>query len=264
MTDQNFTASHHDRGKWNQGAIIAALLEANEGGIVRSTRVGMTVVTMARRKFGSFQAACEAAGLTSYSNRPKVDHCTAENCGTPVRSPGAMYCEKHYMRIRRGGTTEKRKVAADRLVTTHGYIIAYRPDHPLAYSDGRVFEHRAVYYDAHGPGPFCCHWCGTSVTWETLHIDHLNDQKTDNRLSNLAATCADCNMRRGLPKMRKTMRENGVRLRLGDDERCISEWARHLGISRTALVWRLRNWSVKKALTATKGNTGPASRRISV
>lgn len=192
----------------------------------------------------------------NYSGR-----CTARGCDGAKRSSGAAYCEKHYMRMRRYGSLDRVRVPAERLITAYGYVSVYRPGHPLAYRDGRVLEHRAAYFDAHGHGPFECHWCGVTVTWDTLHIDHLNDEKTDNSLSNLVASCAACNVRRGVPKMTKRMREKGVRLRLGDDERCLSEWAQHLDISMAALQWRLKNWSVRKALTATKGNAGPASRR---
>ena len=64
------------------------------------------------------------------------------------------------------------------------------PNHPLcrASQSGRVLEHRKVYYDIHGEGPFNCHWCDVEVNWNTLHIDHLNDIRNDNR-ENLAATC---------------------------------------------------------------------------
>jgi 5-methylcytosine-specific restriction endonuclease McrA len=72
----------------------------------------------------------------------------------------------------------------------------YAPEHPLATYAPRVFEHRKVFYDAYGHGDHSCHVCGTSVAFEALHVDHLDYDKTNNELDNLAPACAGCNMRR--------------------------------------------------------------------
>src|SRR5271156_1449361 len=39
----------------------------------------------------------------------KVAFCVEENCNSPVRSGFCQYCEKHYYRIRRTGTTAERQ-----------------------------------------------------------------------------------------------------------------------------------------------------------
>lgn len=78
-------------------------------------------------------------------------------------------------------------------------MLTGQQDHPLAGSTGRVFEHRKVLYDSIGPGPHPCHWhpqsdCGkTSLGWDEIHVDHLNDVPNDNRLENLVVSCMRCN-----------------------------------------------------------------------
>lgn len=122
-----------------------------------------------------------------------------------------------------------------------------------------TYEHRANYYDKHGEGPFPCHWCGETVTWETLHIDHLDDDKLNNDVGNLAATCPTCNQARGHDKIRKAMidkvgilyEHEGLKLTAGD-------WAKRIGISRTSFTARVKaGWSVEKAVTTPRGKTGP-------
>jgi 5-methylcytosine-specific restriction endonuclease McrA len=60
-----------------------------------------------------------------------------------------------------------------------------------------VFEHRAVMYDRLGAGPLPCFWCGISLAWGKVVIDHLNEVKDDNRPENLVVSCNNCNRARG-------------------------------------------------------------------
>lgn len=83
------------------------------------------------------------------------------------------------------------------------------PDHPLAKVGGYVYRHEAVLYARIGPGPHPCHWCGRLVDWKqkvrrkmvgVLCTDHLNGIETDNRSSNLVASCFRCNISRAHPQ----------------------------------------------------------------
>ncbi len=76
-------------------------------------------------------------------------NCTAEGCDRVAQYKAAQLCQKHYFRVRRGGTTGlRRKPAKGRFLGKDGYIRVYRPDHPLAAVNGLVQEHRVIAYDA--------------------------------------------------------------------------------------------------------------------
>ncbi|WP_235592081.1 HNH endonuclease [Pseudomonas syringae] len=130
-------------------------------------------------------------------------HCRVAGCIAVANRKGAGLCEKHYTRQRRHGSTDKAVVVKPGLLNhSHGYTMAYAPEHPLRRdSSCRVYEHRRVYHAQHGDGPFNCNWCSTVVGWDDLHVDHLNDVKDDNTPSNLVASCATCNQKRGFSKM---------------------------------------------------------------
>jgi len=188
--------------------------------------------------------------------------CTVEGCSNYARSNASPYCEKHYYRIRRNGSLElKQKEIPESHFQTGGYVLRYAPNHPLTkrHTGPYEYEHRIVYYDANGCGPFKCHWCGKTVTWDDMHVDHLNSIITDNRIENLVASCPICNQHRGLSKMRDTMRsKHAARISYNGEDKTITEWADKLGISKVSLFWRLEHgWPVGRALTETRGKSGP-------
>lgn len=83
-----------------------------------------------------------------------------------------------------------------------GYRVIYRRAHPLANRQGTVPEHRAVLYDAIGPGDHPCHWCKRILVWKAgptarINADHLDGRKLNNAPANLVPACLDCNTRRG-------------------------------------------------------------------
>lgn len=123
------------------------------------------------------------------------------------RAYSSGICNACYVRGWRGGDAQRKpevKPAAYRVRSSNGYIVVREKDHPLA-SQGAVYEHRKVLYDAIGPGPHDCHWCGDSVNWikgvcvkGALVPDHLDGDKGNNALSNLVPACNRCNATRGL------------------------------------------------------------------
>lgn len=62
-----------------------------------------------------------------------------------------------------------------------GYVFRYCKGHPLAGKTSYAREHRLVVYDDLGQSPMACELCGAVVTWDTVHIDHINNIRTDNR-----------------------------------------------------------------------------------
>jgi hypothetical protein len=168
----------------------------------------------------------------------------------------------HYYRLRRTGSLNLQpKTPPPIIKQTGGYLLRYAPMHPLAImtNSPRVYEHRLVYYDAHGEGPFKCHWCGKEVHWDDMHVDHLNAVVTDNRLENLVASCSVCNQLRGKGKMTKTMREKyGHWIEFNGEKKLLRQWAKELGIGASALRWRLNSgWPLERALTERRGKFGP-------
>ena len=165
------------------------------------------------------------------------------------------------MRVRRRGTTD-RKIYPYRTYNQAGYAKVREPYHVLALGEGTVYEHRFVYYNKHGNGPFDCHWCGKYITWPTMHIDHLDDDKSNNSIDNLVPSCPICNQARGKDKQTATMRErHATKLTHNGVTKTVKEWADDLGVGRTAIKSRLKQgWTVERAVTEPRGKTGPQRR----
>jgi len=184
--------------------------------------------------------------------------CSVDGCCSPADRVGAGLCEAHYMRVRRHGSTHKLSPAHEgNLVHSGGYILKAAPGNPRALGGYRAYEHRLVFTKHHGEGPFTCHWCGTKVTWDDMHVDHLNDNRSDNDINNLVSSCPTCNQSRGRWKMLRTVREkNGVEIR--GEVRTMNEWSAIAGISRSAIQSRIkRGWSIEWAVFEPRGNAGP-------
>lgn len=185
--------------------------------------------------------------------------CSVPGCGGAANRVGAGLCEKHYMRQRRKGTVEP-FVPKQRYGHVHGYVKVRCFGHPLVQGKRNPveYEHRVVFYNAHGAGPFRCHHCGVEVTWSDMHVDHLNDTPDDNRVDNLVPSCPGCNQKRGRPKMVASVRKQHAGLTAFGRTQTISEWAREVGISRTALKARIEGgWPIERALSEPRGPTGP-------
>lgn len=91
---------------------------------------------------------------------------------------------------------------------TTTYLTMRAPSHPLAHADGVVRVHRAVLYDAIGPGVHECHWCGQVLTWgESLVVDHVDEDTWNNSPENLVPSCRGCNGTR--PSVHHTEADRG-------------------------------------------------------
>lgn len=183
--------------------------------------------------------------------------CSVIDCENSPRSPTSPHCEKHYGRLRRHGSLDRRVHPTS--VHSHGYLLKYQPDHPLRRVSPRIYEHRVVFFDACGAGPFNCHVCGERVTWDDMHVDHLNDIKTDNRPENLAPACVRCNPWRGKDRVAMSRKSPRVRwIEYNGEHLPMSAWAKRVGISVQSLSFRLqKGWPIERALTEPRGITGP-------
>lgn len=143
--------------------------------------------------------ACRNAHAKIARSKRQFDRtCSAHGCDKPATRVGADLCETHYYRIRRNGILGLVGYAKPGVIHhSHGYVLAEAKGHPMALGGYRAYEHRVVFYDAHGAGPFNCHWCAIPVSWDDMHVDHVDGCKDHNELGNLVASCALCNQGRG-------------------------------------------------------------------
>jgi 5-methylcytosine-specific restriction endonuclease McrA len=189
--------------------------------------------------------------------------CKISGCRKKANRVGAQLCEVHYYRMRRTGHYGIK--VKSKLNHSHGYIISYVPGHPLGKNlkdKNRVFEHRVVFYTAFGDGPFSCHWCKKPITWGDMHIDHLDEIKTNNSIDNLVPSCPVCNQARGRNKMVRWSREHrAIKHTFNGVTKSRKEWADDLGISRESLRMRIRRWPIELALTKPRSACGPANKR---
>lgn len=129
-------------------------------------------------------------------------------------------CGQEFITPIRRGTTYRLYCSAKcrpKRSAGHGYVAIYVPDHPLANKDGWQYEHRVVMFDALGPGPQPCHWCGRELLWTQhynapsgLGVDHMDWDRANNDVANLVPSCRKCNgLRKRKQASRKTAREDG-------------------------------------------------------
>jgi hypothetical protein len=186
--------------------------------------------------------------------------CAVEGCEKPLKQ--REYCKMHYTRLYRTGSLDLiAKTIPQFIEQSGGYLLEHAPDHPLTRKGKRVYAHRKAMYDARGAGPFPCHWCGASVTWDDLHVDHLDEDKHNNNPNNLVPSCPSCNKKRGYHKQVEKIRARGVQITAFGQTMCRSEWAREVGLTASSLRSRiLSGWTIEKALSEPRGNTGPKRR----
>ena len=107
------------------------------------------------------------------------EECSVPGCDRRARCRDL--CGTHYERWRKHGDIAPDRPVRhytpgrqDRLVTTEGYVLFYRPDHPSAHVNGYIPEHRMVMEEYLGR---------MLLPSETVH--HKNGVRDDNSLGNL-------------------------------------------------------------------------------
>ena len=112
--------------------------------------------------------------------RKQFARCSVDGCNRDVRGGGRGLCSMHFQRLRkRGNVGPAGTLRSGRGVDSRGYVRVWNPQHPAAQADGYVWEHRMVWWDAHGPIP------------DGWQVHHVNGVKDDNRLENLQAMSND-------------------------------------------------------------------------
>jgi len=158
------------RSEWNK---------CNCGAVARSQNG-----TLCYRCYGIKQK--ELAGL-----------CTVHKCDKPALRSKRTLCEMHYYRLRRNGTLNNVRRTMGIYTDGRGYVHAWKPGHTLSKKSGYVSKHRQVLFDSIGEGRHECHWCGIDICWSSMHVDHLDSDKENNDITNLVASCPNCNQARG-------------------------------------------------------------------
>jgi len=171
--------------------------------------------------------------------------CKVEGCDRECKHyPGKGICQMHYFRMMRYGTYETTKVGKrkERTENDMGYQMLHRPDHPLAMANGSVYEHRAVVYERYGEVLPDCELCGKRLTWETAHIDHIDEDVRNNHDSNLRPLCNPCNTLRGRYKYPEHLRKGRIALTFEGETKTANEWARdpRVSVTNTTITRRKR------------------------
>ena len=125
--------------------------------------------------------------------------CKVAGCDRDAMYKADELCQKHYFRFRRTGGFDIVKSRKYRSQNPAGYQKLYEPNHPLAMKDGNVYEHRMVVHNKYGDNLPVCELCGKSTNWETCHIDHRDNDTSNNKIENLRPVCNPCNTRREYP-----------------------------------------------------------------
>jgi hypothetical protein len=165
--------------------------------------------------------------------------CKIEGCDRAADYKADQVCQKHYFRMIRYGTYELTRSRKYRISNPAGYQKIYEPLHPLANSDGYVYEHRKVYFDQVSSVVSGCDMCSDPQNWESCHIDHIDDDVTNNGKENLRVTCRACNVFRAhtadsMGKVHLTV--NGVTM-------SAHAWARQEGVRVAGNTIRRRKMS---------------------
>lgn len=151
--------------------------------------------------------------------------CIGPGCDRPALYKSACLCQKHYFRARRGRPLEDRPRGVPFIVDPRGYLGIYEPSHPLAHANGVVPAHRKALFDS-GSVVNECDICKVRVTWKSCHVDHIDENPSNNAIGNLRPLCMDCNVKRT-----KVIDRRGATVLIAEGERkTLSEWSRDIRV----------------------------------
>lgn len=168
--------------------------------------------------------------------------CKVAGCDRQAMYKSQMVCQMHYFRMMRTGRYEK-KGRSFRTHNAKGYQMLYLPEHSLAMKNGYAYEHRVVMHQLHGDNPMSCERCGKSVNWVTVHVDHINENISDNSPENLRFLCNGCNVMRTRSRQVEHQRNGRVAITCNGLTLTATEWSRMPGVavSHSTITRRIKS-----------------------
>ena len=178
--------------------------------------------------------------------------CKVEGCERAANYKEEGVCQKHYFRMMRYGTYNLTSSRKEFIFSPNGYKKIYLPDHPLSDKGGYVFEHRYFLFEKIGFGSHSCAMCGKPWSWKgkSDHVDHINEDRLDNSISNLRPLCNPCNSRRNRIPEHKCKNKSSITL--FGETKTAEEWGRdqRVEVSGYNLRQRLKaGWNIEKAIS---------------
>lgn len=162
--------------------------------------------------------------------------CKIDGCCRKIMYKAQSVCQMHYFRFMRNGIYETILSRKYRITNPAGYQKIFEPDHFLANSDGYVYEHRFIVFNQYGHNLPDCEICGDTIKWDTCHIDHIDEDVTNNNMDNIRPVCRGCNTGR-------TERACNLNLTVRGKTKSVSAWAKDPGVKvcRSTIIRRKMN-----------------------
>lgn len=169
--------------------------------------------------------------------------CSVQGCERSANYKKDMICQMHYFRRMRNGSFNLKETKCERqgyLEHSNGYRLIKMPGHPLARKCGAIFQHRAVAFEKYGWDIPPCEFCGASSDWFTrkTHIDHIDEDRTNNSPENLRVLCNPCNTKRTEKIHHKY--DHCTAVTIDGVTKTPTEWSRHPGVQVSAVAIRHR------------------------
>ena len=180
--------------------------------------------------------------------------CTIDKCLKEIAYKERQICQMHYFRYMRNGTYELIQSRKYRISNPAGYQKIFEPDHELANSDGYIYEHRFIVFNRYGHNLPDCELCGAPTNWKTCHIDHIDEDVSNNNPNNIRPVCRPCNTMRSRIKNPEHIHLNHTAITCRGETKTAAEWARHEGVKIACATIRFR---LRKGMAAEEAIFSP-------